>query len=112
ETLEQGDGPTVSPTECAEARPSSLSESDEPDIALFRPVARQAQLIDFKIKGLDVIFGKQVVGAVLPSDSAVNYPSFGLSSPTGDEEVEVWPAPGVQPDALLDDDIAMTLDYA
>ncbi|KAF4689888.1 hypothetical protein FOZ60_000991 [Perkinsus olseni] len=112
ETLEQGDGPTVSPTECEEARPSSLSESAAPDIALFRPVARQAQLIDFKIKGLDVIFGKQVVGAVLPSDSAVNYPSFGLSSPTGDEEVEVWPAPGVQPDALLDDDIAMTLDYA
>ncbi|KAF4647411.1 hypothetical protein FOL47_004645, partial [Perkinsus chesapeaki] len=83
--------------------PSTTSSRDE----IFQPVPRQAQLIDFKIKGLDVVFGKSVIGALKP-----NYPKFSTITSTGTEDVDVWPGPEVQADALLDDDLAMTLDYA
>ncbi|EER20236.1 retrovirus polyprotein, putative, partial [Perkinsus marinus ATCC 50983] len=82
------------------------------DAAIFRSVPQQAQLIDFKIKGLDVVFGKPVVGAVAPANDWVNYPKFSTITTTGLEDVEQWPGLNATTDMLQDDDLAMTLDYA
>ncbi|EER03931.1 Retrotransposable element Tf2 155 kDa protein type, putative [Perkinsus marinus ATCC 50983] len=89
--------------------------SDESDVALtkaFQPVSTHANLVDFKIKGVDVVLGKSVIAAVRPSGDSVKYPKFRAFTTTGTEDTEAWPTPGISPDVLLDDDLAISSDYA
>ncbi|EER12477.1 hypothetical protein Pmar_PMAR007608 [Perkinsus marinus ATCC 50983] len=82
------------------------------DDTIFRSVPQQAQLIDIKIKGLGVVFGKPVVSAVAPTNDWVNYPKSSTITTAGSEDVEQWPGLNATTDMLQYDDLARTLDYA